>query len=82
VVELLAEQAPDLAETLREARPDDVLVEGTLAECDRVGDSEGDYSGKHRRHGVNIQVVTDPAGTILRFSPALPCPARPAARPT
>ncbi|MGK3945256.1 transposase family protein, partial [Streptomyces caeruleatus] len=44
----------------------------TLAECDRVGDSRGDYSAKHRRHGVNIQVVTDPAGTVLWISPALP----------
>ncbi|MER5281444.1 transposase family protein [Streptomyces sp. NPDC002809] len=31
-----------------------------------------DYSHKHRRHGVNVQVVTDPAGQILWISPALP----------
>ncbi|KQV19089.1 IS5/IS1182 family transposase [Kitasatospora sp. Root107] len=72
VVGLLAEHAPDLAETLGAAQPEYVLVDGTLAECDRVRDSEGDYSGKHRRHGVNVQVVTDPKGTILWFSPALP----------
>jgi hypothetical protein len=37
-----------------------VLVDGTIAECNRVGD--GDHSGKARRHGVNTQAVTDPAG--------------------
>lgn len=31
-----------------------------------------DYSAKHMRHGVNVQVVTDPAGEILWLSPALP----------
>lgn len=49
-----------------------VLLDGTLAECDRVGDSRADYSAKHRRHGVNVQVVTDPAGEVLWISPALP----------
>ncbi|CAL9405644.1 hypothetical protein SUDANB54_01545 [Streptomyces sp. enrichment culture] len=27
---------------------------------------------KHRRHGVNVQVVTDPAGNVLWIPPALP----------
>lgn len=40
------------------------LLDGTLAECDRGGDSRADYSYKHRRHGVNVQVVTDPAGRL------------------
>ncbi|MBT2405689.1 transposase [Streptomyces sp. ISL-87] len=59
-------------EGLREADPDFVLLDGTLAECDRVGDSRADYSHKHRRHGVNVQVVTDPDGRLLWLSPALP----------
>lgn len=46
--------------------------DGTLAECDRVGDGRADYSHKHRRHGVNVQVVTDPGGRLLWLSPALP----------
>lgn len=29
-------------------------------------------SAKHRRHGVNVQVVTDPVGEVLWISPALP----------
>ncbi|MFF3093146.1 transposase family protein [Streptomyces cyaneofuscatus] len=57
---------------LREHDPDFVLLDGTLAECDRVGDGRADYSHKHRRHGVNVQVVTDPSGRLLWLSPALP----------
>ncbi len=59
---------------LREAKAQAhyVLVDGTLAECDRVGDARADYSGKHRRHGVNPQLITDPAGGILWISRALP----------
>ncbi len=38
----------------------------------RVGDGRADYSHKYRRHGVNVQVVTDPGGRLLWLSPALP----------
>jgi hypothetical protein len=72
VVDLLADRAPGLLRALREAAPDYVLLDGTLAECDRVGDSRADFSHKHRRHGVNVQVVTNPAGRLLWISPALP----------
>jgi hypothetical protein len=72
VVDLLADRAPGLLRTLREADPDYVLLDGTLAKCDRVGDSRADFSHKHRRHGVNVQVVTDPTGRLLWISPALP----------
>ncbi|EFE68898.1 transposase [Streptomyces viridosporus ATCC 14672] len=71
VIGLLTDRAPGLLRALREADPDYVLLDGTLAECDRVGDSRADYSHKHRRHEVNVQVVTDPAGRLL-ISPALP----------
>ncbi len=72
VTSLLAEQAPGLLKTLRAHDPEFVLLDGTLAECDRVGDGSADYSSKHKRHGVNVQVVTDPSGEILWLSPALP----------
>src|SRR6478609_9348330 len=51
VVALLARCAPGLTAALRavKATAEYVLVDGTLAECDRVGDGRGDYSGKHRR---------------------------------
>lgn len=69
---LLADRSPGLPKTLREEDPDFVPLDGTLAECDRVGDSRADYSAKQRRHDVNVQIVTDPAGEILWISPALP----------
>ncbi|WP_328665071.1 transposase family protein [Streptomyces sp. NBC_00328] len=72
VVDLLAARTPGLLKVLREADPDFVLLDGTLAACDRLGDGRADYSAKHRSHGVNVQVVTDPAGRVLWFSPALP----------
>ncbi|MET9694991.1 transposase family protein [Streptomyces sp. NPDC006514] len=72
VVLHLSGQAPGLLRVLRETGPDHVLLDGTLAECDRVGDSRADLSQKHRRHGVNVQVVADPAGKLLWISPALP----------
>jgi IS5 family transposase len=30
------------------------------------------YSGKHKRHGVNVQVLADPVGRLIWASPALP----------
>ncbi len=72
VVDLLAARAPGLLKGLRESDPDFVLLDATLAECDRLGDGRADYSAKHRRHGVNVQVVTDPAGHLLWISPAMP----------
>ncbi|MET7609165.1 transposase family protein [Streptomyces avermitilis] len=68
----LPDTTPSLLLVLRETDPEHVLLDGTLAECDRAGDSRADYSHKHRRHGVNVQVVTDPAGRLLWISPALP----------
>lgn len=71
VVTLLAGRAPGLTAALRATDARYVLLDGTLAECDRVGDSRADYSGKHRRHGVNLQVIAAPDGTLVWISPAL-----------
>ncbi|MCX4391600.1 transposase [Streptomyces sp. NBC_00053] len=32
----------------------------------------GAHSGKHKRHGMNVQILTDPFGRLLWASPALP----------
>jgi hypothetical protein len=32
----------------------------------------GAHSGKHKCHGVNVQVIADPAGRLIWASPALP----------
>ncbi|MGO4633081.1 transposase family protein [Streptomyces sp. 2RAF24] len=34
--------------------------------------ARADFSQKHLRHGVNVQVVADPSGKLLWISPALP----------
>ncbi|WP_374523632.1 transposase family protein [Streptomyces malaysiensis] len=72
VVDLLTDPAPGPLRALREAEPDYILLDDTVAECDRVGDSRADFSHKHRRHGVNVQVVTDPVGRLLWISPTMP----------
>lgn len=46
IVDLLARRSPGLTRTLREADPEYVLVNGTPAQCDRVGGGPADYSGK------------------------------------
>jgi hypothetical protein len=39
---------------------------------DRVAAQRPYYSGKPKRHGVNVQVLADPAGRLVWASPALP----------
>jgi hypothetical protein len=46
VINHLSKRAPGLLRVLRETDPEHVLLDGTLAECDRVGDSRADYSHK------------------------------------
>lgn len=65
VVRYLADKAQGLLKVLRKTDPDHALLDGTLDECDRVGDGRADYSSKCKRNGVNVQVLTDPAGEIL-----------------
>ncbi|MFJ3106838.1 transposase family protein [Streptomyces sp. NPDC086835] len=72
VIDLLGVRAPGLTVALRAANARYVLLDGTLAECDRTDGGRADYSGKHRRHGVNLQVVTAPDGTLMWISPAMP----------
>jgi hypothetical protein len=48
------------------------ILDGTLIPIDRVADQKPYYSGKHQRHGVNIQVIADAAGRLVWASAALP----------
>jgi hypothetical protein len=48
---------------------DFVIVEGTLI---RIAADEPNYSQKHKKHGMNIQVIARPDGTPLWFSRATP----------
>jgi len=74
-VGLLAARAPKLRPALRAAGTAGhafVVLDGTLIPIDRVAADRPFYSGKHRKHGMNLQVIASPAGEILWVSGALP----------
>lgn len=72
-VTLLAARAPKLRGTLRDTRQHAyVVLDGTLIPIDRIAADRPFYSGKHRRHGMNLQVIVSPDGEILWVSGALP----------
>jgi hypothetical protein len=72
-VDVLAALADDLhAAATRAARLAYAILDGSLVPIDRVADQKPYYSGKHKRHGVNVQVLADPAGRLVWVSPALP----------
>ncbi|MFE1378113.1 transposase family protein [Streptomyces sp. NPDC058740] len=72
-VELLAALAPSLADAVRIASAKAYLIlDGTLLPTDRIAADRPFYSGKHRKHGMNVQVLADPFGRLLWASPALP----------
>ncbi|MFC5785619.1 transposase family protein [Streptomyces aureus] len=49
-----------------------VILDGTLLHIDRIAADRPYYSGKHKRHGMNVQVIADAFGRLLWVSPALP----------
>lgn len=70
---LLAAVAEDLATAMRRIRQlAYAILDGTLIPIDRIADQKPYYSGKHKRHGVNVQVIADAAGRLVWASPALP----------
>jgi hypothetical protein len=72
-IALLASAADDLATAMdRIRRLAYAILDGTLIPIDRVADQKPYYSGKHKRHGVNVQVIADAAGRLVWASPALP----------
>jgi hypothetical protein len=75
VVGLLAARAPKLKKAVRDAEKAGyayVIVDGTLIPIDRVAKDRPFYSGKHKKHGMNLQVIASPDGDLLRVSGALP----------
>src|SRR4029453_14870624 len=76
-LKLLAAMTPTLADAIAVARGKAfVILDGTLLRIDRVGMTGGRdrpyYSGKHKVHGLNVQVLADPAGRLIWVSPPLP----------
>jgi hypothetical protein len=74
-VALLAVRASRLRRALTDAKKAGhayVVIDGTLIPIDRVAADRPFYSGKHRRHGMNLQVISSPQGEILWVSGPLP----------
>lgn len=72
-VEALSAIAPSLTEAMRTIRSKAfVILDGTLLPIDRIAADTPYCSGKHKRHGMNVQVLTNPFGRLLWASPALP----------
>ncbi|MGW2815294.1 transposase family protein [Streptomyces sp. NPDC001415] len=72
-LDVLASWAPGLHEALTGlGEGDHVIVDGTLIPADRVRADEPYYSQKHKKHGMNVQVIARPDGTPLWFSRATP----------
>jgi hypothetical protein len=74
-VALLAARAPKLRRALvgaKDAGHAYVVIDGTLIPIDRVAADRPFYSGKHRKHGMNLQVIASPDGDILWVPGALP----------
>ncbi|MGW5255828.1 IS5 family transposase [Streptomyces sp. NPDC004012] len=71
-VNLLAALAPTLTEAVRAALTKAyVILDGTLLPIDRIAADHPFYSGKHKKHGINVQVTADPRGRLMWASPAL-----------
>jgi hypothetical protein len=74
-VRLLAARAPKLGPAVRAAKKAGhafVVIDGTLIAVDRVAADRPFYSGKHKKHGMNLQVISSPGGEILWVSGPLP----------
>ena len=72
---LLAAKAPKLRKAVRDAKRAGhayVIIDGTLIPTGRVARDQPFYSGKHKKHGMNLQVIASPDGDILWVSGALP----------
>ena len=72
---LLAARSPKLRQALRDAKKAGhayLVIDGTLILINRVAADRPFYSGKHRRHGMNLQVIFSPDGEIVWVSGPLP----------
>jgi hypothetical protein len=68
-------RAPKLRQAVQDAKRAGhayVILDGTLIPIDRVARDRPFYSGKHKKHGMNLQVIASPSGDVLWVSGALP----------
>jgi hypothetical protein len=71
----LAARASKLRQAVRNAAKAGyacVVLDGTLIPIDRLAADRPFYSGKHRKHGMNLQVIASPDGDVIWVSGPLP----------
>jgi hypothetical protein len=72
-VDLLALLAATLEQAMDTVRSKAyVILDGTLLPVDRIAADRPYCSGKKKHHGMNVQVLADPAGRLIWASDALP----------
>ena len=80
-ITILADQAPDLHEVLERGKAEGwshISLDGTLIHTNRISAKKPEtghdawYSGKHKCHGGNVQVLTDPQGFPVWTGPVEP----------
>lgn len=80
-LDVIADHAPDLADVLDQAIEEEwgyVCLDGTLIpidNCTTINPKSGHdlwFSGKHKRHGGNVQVLCDPSGYPVWVGPVEP----------
>jgi len=80
-LDVIADRAPDLHDVLAEGHRQGwshLCLDGTLVPTNRSAQRSATsgydlwYSGKHNKHGANVQVLTDPTGYPVWVSPAEP----------
>lgn len=72
-VDLLDALAPTLEQAMTTVRKKaHVILDGTVLPIDRIAADRPYYSGKKKLHGMNVQVLTDPAERLIWVSDALP----------
>jgi hypothetical protein len=71
---VLAARAPGIRNALQHAKRSGaafVIRDGTLVHIDRNQIDRPFYSGKHKRHGMNLQAIADARGNLLWVSGAI-----------
>ncbi|MFF2640268.1 transposase family protein [Streptomyces niveus] len=72
-VDLLAALAPTLEQAMTTVRKKAyVILDGTVLPIDHIAAGRPYYSGKKKAHGMNVQVLADPAGRLIWASDVLP----------
>ena len=74
-VALLASRAPKLHQAVRDVHKAGhayVILDGIFIPIDRVATDRPFFSGKNKKHGMNLQVIANTSGDILWVSGALP----------